>query len=646
MTNKKNAGIGGGLILLKPKLGELQNIIDDVTKGKMWNYVNKIFVWPEQQYLTYRYSGQWTGINPRFFGLQGYPHWKVLFGLQYGGDKPFILTSKFSMEVRIQYPDYILWHDLFREILNNHEYLKTAAFLQEAIKMNSYFKFSKLSRIITFPDKIENISKILKINKKYIHKNQIEYYFLDVTKDYIPINIKPLFKNINEYNYFEPISQLKEYFKNSESDYYKNILKSINGNKNNIDRKLLSEFNLDNETKDIIIYNYIQCRPLIFILTVWPFAVKYIDKLLEFLNVNGNVYYKKIIELKYEGVKNLMDIMYDDFTKQARYDFILKKLNYIGTMKNNNNKIGIIVFDNVKNKNLGGQNSEFKRQIRNLLLSLIKNDSINNNELRGNDIIHINDYFYQSIIYSQYLFNKNSIEMLNKRKLERVNTSYWNKSNIIMNTFKKWNYQNLNLLEISRLCLLGGSIYSAYGIRPSNDIDAIIINTNNNSPEEKEFQNKIYENFVKDSTKFKFADIGIENTKYWKESWTLKNKEFINIIKIKSFSEIVLNPKYYFYFNGFKHYLIDFEIVKKFLRYRPEDYADFIIMYLKFKDIIENRLILDENMKLKLPEYSKNNKLKKYSNDPYKDTFEIIKKKYLPQDYSDININIIKNFLP
>lgn len=101
LKERTDIGIAGGLMLLEPDKDEYQNIIKDISKGKMRNIIEKHFVWPEQQYLTQRYSGRWTSINPVFFGLQGYPHWSVLFGLQYGGDKPFMLSSKIYIQIII-----------------------------------------------------------------------------------------------------------------------------------------------------------------------------------------------------------------------------------------------------------------------------------------------------------------------------------------------------------------------------------------------------------------------------------------------------------------------------------------------------------------------------------------------------------------
>ena len=144
-------------MLLEPKLGEFDDIIHNVSSGEMKYLIEKKFVWPEQQYLTLRYSGLWHNINPRFFGLQGYPHWKVLYGLQYGGDKPFQLESKIPMEDRLKYDDYILWHDIYREILNANPELVDSPVLKEVNKLQALFlqnkKLSRANKINTNDNK-------------------------------------------------------------------------------------------------------------------------------------------------------------------------------------------------------------------------------------------------------------------------------------------------------------------------------------------------------------------------------------------------------------------------------------------------------------------------------------------------------------
>ena len=647
ILNRHNSGIGGGLMLLEPKKGELEEIIKDVTHGKGWDLVSNKFVWPEQQYLTYRYSGKWTGINPRFFGLQGYPHWKVLYGLQYGGDKPFFHDSKFPIETRIQYPDYVLWHDIFREILNANPTFVNEKCLEEALKMNSHFaKNNNMSRIkynnYINVTNANNIANTLNINNKLVHENQVKYFHLNTTKDYNNLKIKPLFEDINEYDFLTPIVNLDKYFSKSKSAYYNDLLKRIINEKS---KKKLNDWNISEDDKDSVVTNYIQSRESIFILTVWPYGVKYMDDLIKFLEENGNVYYHKTYKLNYNGIKNLMFTMYDEFTKEGRNDFIKKKLSYSGIKQDN--EFGVIVFDNVKNKKIGGQNAEFKQAIRSFIINKIKqNDNLNTkDELRGNDVIHVNDFFYQSINYAQILFNKNSMNVLEKINMDRHLNQELSKGSILINTFKKFIYENLTQLEIMRTCLMGGSIFYSYGIRLNTDIDGIIINTYLNNENEKTLEKLINENFIDKNTKFHFADIGIEDSKHWRESWTEKNKQFLDILKVDSFSEVILNPKYHYYSNGLKHYIIDIEIIRKFLRFRPEDYADFVMLYLKFKNQIQNKITLNENMTLKLPDYAKDKKIISYSNDVSDDTLKLIHKKYMKNDYSDITKNVIKEIL-
>jgi len=651
LTDRQNAGIGGGLMLLEPKKGELDSIIKDVTKGLGWELVSKKFAWPEQQYLTYRYSGNWTSMNPRFFGLQGYPHWKVLYGLQYGGDKPFILESKFPMELRMQYPDFVLWHDLFAEILEKYPLLKKYDCLKNVIKMNEMFKKDKQSHRSPSRQLSKQLSgQLSKQVGKHLSKHSSIHSSKQLSRqsneqqpenyidfDYRPYNLKTLFDGIGEYDYIKPIYKLNEYYKNSE--YFGQLVAKIPKNNST---KSLTNYNLSEEDKDTIITHYIQCRPSVFIISVWPLGVKYIDDLIKFLQDNGNIYYHKTIELSYNGIDNLMNMMYDDFGRKQRRTFIDKKLEYSKINKNVDNKIGVIVFDNVKNQKIGGQSALFKNKIRDFILNKIKNGSDNtqHDNLRGNDVVHINDHFYQSVMYSQALFNKNSIDMFNKQRGDRFITNKWSEWIKNINIFKQWMYTNVNLIDIQKLCVMGGSIMACYGIRPGTDIDAIMVNSIN-----EKLNESIHHYFIDKKTKFKFADIGLENTKYWKESWTQKNNEVLKIFNVTEFSEVVFNPKYHFYFNGIKFYILDFEIVRKFLRFKPEDYADFVILYLKYKNVIENKIILDENMHIKLPEYAKDRKLVSYSGNVYNDTLDLIRKKYTTEDCEDITINVIKSIL-
>ena len=66
--NKLVGSINAGLMLLKPDRVELESIRDDVSKNKQ---INK-YKYPEQDYLSLRYCGEWTSITFNYnfqFGL-------------------------------------------------------------------------------------------------------------------------------------------------------------------------------------------------------------------------------------------------------------------------------------------------------------------------------------------------------------------------------------------------------------------------------------------------------------------------------------------------------------------------------------------------------------------------------------------------
>jgi alpha-N-acetylglucosamine transferase len=379
---RTDAGIGGGIMLLEPKKGEFESILEDISKNqKTKNLVEKSFVWPEQQYLTMRYSGKWHSMNPVFFGLQGYPHWKVLFGMQYGGDKPFIRSSKFDISIRLQYPDYILWHKYFYDILEEHQEFYDMKPLEEAIEMNKLFyqNVNKLNKIINMSEKqadkyirersfmkpinllnkkekidfvrdrmyqfnvnimqknnnIKNkkqiIGKLLNIKPdeldKTIHDNQLIYYSTNLYISYRPFNLQPMWEDIGNFDYMEPIKRLADYF--GKTSYYAKLLdlyydmatETITEDLNTYDR-------IDPLDRDFIISNYIKSKKSTYIITFWPVVQAHTEfsELIEIIKEYGLIYYTKTITLNKNGLFNLMYWLYDEFTANERLNFITEKI--------------------------------------------------------------------------------------------------------------------------------------------------------------------------------------------------------------------------------------------------------------------------------------------------------------------------------
>lgn len=649
--DQKNSGIGGGLMLLEPKKGEYEAILKDVSQGKMKYLVENKFVWPEQQYLTLRYSGKWHSINPRFFGLQGYPHWSVLYGLQYGGDKPFVLNSKFDISVRIHYPDYVLWHQYYEDILSKYPHFKMSSALKECNEMHKYFTV-ELKRVarstsMTAATQYGNYNPALQpnpyaIQKAYMLKNppttNLEYYFMNKHICYHPYDIIPMFYNIKPFDYFGPIKNLSL---NSKSTYYKTLMdKNISVGDDRLD-KIMLDTSIDIEDMDNVMLQYIKCRPKSFFITLWPHVNNndIVKKITDELGQSGNIYYVRNILLSYNGLKNLMFWMYDEFSFSDRVKFIDKKLEYIGAKKYDKNQITIVIFDNVRDVKISGQGSEFKKYLRNFVLGILNSDEkVREKNLRGNDVMHINDHFYQTIAYVELLLNTNSRSTLDNQSILLNNSMDRNEiaAHLKTQTFIKWLYSNLSPLEISKIVIMGGATLYTYGIRPLTDIDSILVD-----PSNPEFEQLMYDTFQNKTTKFRFTDMGVEG-RFWQESWTQKNKDVLDYFNITSMDELIADPRYHFYFQGLKVYLLDYEIVRKLYRAGEQDFADFIMILFSKPELINDFITISDDNKLVFKHIKPKTKITPEFIDLI---MNVIKRKYNAKNTEKINEKMINNLL-
>ena len=611
--NFQNSGIGGGLMLLEPKIGEFDEIIRNVSMGYMKHLVEDKFPWPEQQYLTLRYSGKWHQINPRFFGLQGYPHWKVLFGLQYGGDKPFVLSSKMKMEDRLLYDDYILFHDIYREILNEHPEFLESKTLSECNQMTKLFmKNKKQSREKIRGAEISYLSTsydeyFSKFNLSQIYQNtpihsvQQGLYYSDRFNVYSGMNPKLMFDEIGEYEYLKPIEKLAEMY--GDKSYYAQILNNVK-----ITQKIpLYKYNyFEHEMRDYIMMEYCKCRKDMYILTLWPLVddIEKINNFVKYLEGVGSVPYVKTVSLSKKAIHNLMFWMYNEFNFNARLDFIKDKLKYSNVL-DENNSVTFIFFDNIKGMKISGQAAPDKRVLRAKLLEELKLDK--NPDIRGNDVLHINDYFYQTVEYSQMILNKNTLDMLASQDLTRLTSSFFSDSNLKMQTFRKFCYENFTLLDLNRIIIIGGVLLNVYGLRKFTDIDAIFVSfgkDKDSTEYEKYLESIIYDGCVNKDTKIKFIDLNKEGSSHWRESLTQKNQAIYDENGINSSIDLVTNPRHHLYFQGIKIYTLSSEIIRKMLRIRDsnqfnreKDLMDLTMINLINDGLISSFVTLDKDSK-------------------------------------------------
>lgn len=594
LKNYRNSGIGGGIMVLEPQVGELDNIIFDVSKGKSKFLVSRKLIWPEQQYLSLRYSGRWHGINPRFFGLQGYPHWKVLYGLQYGGDKPFMTKSKMDMKIRLQFPDYILWHDIYAVILSENPKIGEFKELEDCMRVHKVFMSKKSlargkNRRGPFNHQattVNSVSRTYGVMTDKIRHNHLKYYHTNGSSQFSPRFVRPMFNNIKEFDYVTPIKNLAKY--HGTGSYYGDLY-------NRLDKSMRETNGLDQIKDpidiDLIMMEYIKCRPNTFVISLWPKAVKHWKQLAEKLEKDGNVYYSKRVTLTDRAMKSLFFWMYDEFTFKSRMEFIGKKVDYSRDEKSekDQNTVIFFFFDNVQNKRISGQGSPYKKELRRMMMKNFPDADVTG--LRGNDIIHINDRFSQTIEYAQMILNNNSLNFLNDHMVDRFASGGFNLSNNMLQTMRRWMYTNLSQVEMTRLILICGFVLFVYGIRNSQDIDGILTPREDKDKEfsdEDALNDKVYRDLQNDDTSIYFIDVAVEGSSNWKEKWTQKNDEIFEQFGIKSTVELSTNPRYHMYCNGVKFYLPRHEIMRKIIRNRSQDHIDFILLKTIMPKLLED----------------------------------------------------------
>ena len=131
---------------------------------------------------------------------------------------------------------------------------------------------------------MEKISKIFNIPPNKINKDLVKYFDFNVKYNKCNHNEKPLFDDVKEFDFSNPINKLIKYY---NSEHFKKLL-NTKINLNNIYAN--SSDNI--QQIDEIMYYYSLCRPNTRIITCWD-RVTHEDvlELIELLKKNGNVYY-------------------------------------------------------------------------------------------------------------------------------------------------------------------------------------------------------------------------------------------------------------------------------------------------------------------------------------------------------------------
>ena len=121
-TDSENMGVNASLWVLQPSFSEYQMIMEDIAEPDVQQMIGT-FKWPEMQYATLRWSGQWTNVDIKYSSFNGYPRLDALCGTHFAGIKPWRYTGKSQLQRLFAYPDYSMWYMKFMQMMAGNNQL-------------------------------------------------------------------------------------------------------------------------------------------------------------------------------------------------------------------------------------------------------------------------------------------------------------------------------------------------------------------------------------------------------------------------------------------------------------------------------------------------------------------------------------------
>lgn len=380
-------------------------------------------------------------------------------------------------------------------------------------------------------------------------------------------NIKPIYDDIKYKDYFEPIKRLSQ----ENNNIFDDIIKK-------------------NEINDLVMQYYIKSSTNIITIVLFPNALKYpeiVNQVLEKLRNTGDIHYTKTINCSYLMCYNLLYQLY--FEYDNTHIQLTNKLRKIGFTIHNNNDIMIIIYT-LKDQTckISGTDAEYKRELR----EMFYNKDIENNVSGAtlHNYLHISDTDAHTYDYAGVFFNDNSLKFLQRQQTWRLIRMY--NTNKLFKNFKQF-MSKYTQQELEKLLIFSSGVLFSYGIREANDIDGILLPTINISPSD-----------IDNLDKNKY-DISYKGSKEYNDNWEQELNNRAVFFGASNYQELVINPKYYFYFMGFKILRLKYDLMLRFKRYRPAQITDLLVIRQMFNfnyELIIPKTVSEYNETLKKDE--------------------------------------------
>lgn len=383
---------------------------------------------------------------------------------------------------------------------------------------------------------------------------------------------------------------------------------------------------IQNDENDNVINYFIKSSKDISLIFVYPKSLnkpKSLKKMYEKLNKNGKIFYEKEIKLNMKSAYNLIFQLYFNEKRMKTPFNIIYKIKRIG-FDEESKKIKIIVYKH-KNKDvpIGGNSSPFKMELRQIFYDEDKKN-INEKELKLYDYIHVNNDDNQAYVYAGILFNKNSLRFLDKQNSWKIYEM--NKSIILFNKFKNFIHK-YGIIAFEHTMLFSSSILFSYGVREMNDVDGYMIKNN----------------YIKldDLNTFNRNDIDLtyDGSSQTNEDWLKVLDDRAIGYGASNFNELIINPKYHYYFMGVKFLRLKYDVITRLSRGRPAQITDLLIL----------RQLYDLSYKLAVPKFTKmyDELTKKDVEKPvdYQKFIDTVKYYLLKRYYINLSLSEVKDWI-
>ncbi len=118
--NPKNLGVNACLWVLKPDYEAYVDILKQIRQPENVAMIRQ-FDWPEMQFMTHYWSGEWHNIDIRFASFNAQPRLSDVKGTHFAGLKPWQEKQLASLQHYSRYEDYQLWYVMFETLCRWHE---------------------------------------------------------------------------------------------------------------------------------------------------------------------------------------------------------------------------------------------------------------------------------------------------------------------------------------------------------------------------------------------------------------------------------------------------------------------------------------------------------------------------------------------